>query len=121
MRSVFFTNEFKPNIRQFAKKYRRIKSDIQPVIETLQRGETPGDRIPRLDVAVYKVRVANTDANKGTRGGYRIVYTKTDEQTIILVTMYSRTEQSDVSPDEIAAIITAYEKERDEAHDETES
>ena len=35
-REVRFTPEFKRNLRQLAKKYRRIRSDIQPVIDALR-------------------------------------------------------------------------------------
>ena len=38
---VDFTPEFKRNVRQLAKKYRRIKSDLQPVIDSLGKGVTP--------------------------------------------------------------------------------
>ena len=35
-REVRFTPEFKRNLRQLAKKYRWIRSDIQPVIDALR-------------------------------------------------------------------------------------
>jgi mRNA-degrading endonuclease RelE of RelBE toxin-antitoxin system len=112
MRSVFFTSEFKRNIRQLAKKYRRIKTDLQPLLDALETGETPGNRIPNLGIMVYKVRAANSDAKKGKSGGYRIIYLVDNEQTIILVTIYSKTEQTDISVNEIAAMITTYEQEQ---------
>lgn len=106
---IFFTNEFKRNLRQLAKKYRRIKTDIQPLLDDLQAGKTPGDQIPGLTVAIYKVRVRNSDSAKGKSGGYRIIYQQTPDTSIILITMYSKTEQTDISPTEIQAIITTYE------------
>lgn len=118
MRSVFFTSEFKRNIRQLAKKYRRIKTDLQPILDALGQGETPGDRIPNLGIVVYKVRAANADAKKGKSGGYRIIYLVSDAETIILVTMYSKTEQADISLNEIAAIITTYEQEQSDQRNE---
>ncbi len=39
------TQIFHRNIRRIAKKYRNIRNDIQPVIEQLEQGELPGDRI----------------------------------------------------------------------------
>ena len=71
---VSFTPEFKRNVRQLAKKYRHIKSDIQPVIEQMDSGQTPGDQIPRTHYPVFKVRIKNTDIKKGKRSGYRMIY-----------------------------------------------
>jgi hypothetical protein len=42
---VFFTPEFKRNVRALAKKYHYIHSDVQPFIEQLQRGEFIGDQV----------------------------------------------------------------------------
>ncbi len=71
---VVYTSEFKRNLRQLAKKYRHIKSDLQPIIENLIRGKMPGGRIPGTRFEVFKVRVKNSDAAKGKSGGYRIIY-----------------------------------------------
>jgi hypothetical protein len=54
-RAVYFTGEFKRNLRQLAKKYRHIKTDIQPLINDLAQGITPGDKIPGVRFDVYKV------------------------------------------------------------------
>ena len=41
LREVRFTPEFKRNLRQLAKKYRQIRSDIQPIIDVLLAGQRP--------------------------------------------------------------------------------
>lgn len=61
---VEYTPEFKRNIRHLSKKYRHIKSDVQPVIEDLEAGKTLGDQIQSVGYAVYKVRVKNKDKKK---------------------------------------------------------
>ena len=71
---VAFTPEFKRNVRRLARKYRRIRSDVAPVIERLERGETPGDQIQRTGFSVFKVRIRNRDAQRGKSGGYRMIY-----------------------------------------------
>lgn len=43
---VEFTPEFKRNLRALSKKYRHIRSDIQPVIGQLEAGEIIGDQVP---------------------------------------------------------------------------
>lgn len=108
-RPVFFTNEFKRNVRQLARKYRRIKTDLQPLMTELEAGSTPGDRIPGVAVEVYKVRIRNSDSARGKRGGYRLLYQVTPAKTIILVTLYAKTEQADIALHEIQAIIATYQ------------
>ena len=44
---IALTPRFKKDLRELAKRYRSIRSDLQPLIEQLQAGETPGDRIAR--------------------------------------------------------------------------
>jgi len=65
---------FNRNLRAIAKKYRSIRNDIQPVIEQLEQGELPGDQIPDIGYAVFKLRVRNSDTQKGKSGGYRLIY-----------------------------------------------
>jgi mRNA-degrading endonuclease RelE of RelBE toxin-antitoxin system len=44
---VAFTPEFKRNLRQLGKKYRRIRADLQPILDELAGGGKPGDQVPR--------------------------------------------------------------------------
>ena len=102
---VVYTPEFKRNLRQLAKKYRHIKSDVQPIIEMLIRGETPGSQIQGIRYEVLKVRAKNSDATKGKSGGYRIIYYRSVNGPTVLITIFSKTEQSDITPSEIRRII----------------
>ena len=102
---VTFTSEFKRNLRQLSKKYRHIKSDLQPILDQLASGNHPGDQVPGVRYEVFKVRAPNSDAARGKRGGYRLIYHVKGESELVLVTVYSKTEQSDVAPDEIRQII----------------
>lgn len=102
---VTFTPEFKRNLRQLAKKYRHIKTDLQPLLDQLARGDKPGDQVPRVHYEVFKVRAGNSDARKGKSGGYRLIYQVKSETEVVLITVYSKTEQADVAPEEIRQII----------------
>jgi mRNA-degrading endonuclease RelE of RelBE toxin-antitoxin system len=106
---VVFTPEFKRNLRQLAKKYRQIKTDVQPLLDALTQGQTPGDQIHGVRYTVFKARVKNSDSRKGKSGGYRIIYQRVHERLIILVTIYSKTEQADITPQDIRQIILDYE------------
>ncbi|NDJ16902.1 type II toxin-antitoxin system RelE/ParE family toxin [Myxacorys almedinensis] len=58
---------FTRDLRTLAKKYRSIYQDVQPIIEELQNGNIVGDQIPNIGYAVFKVRIRNTDIQKGRR------------------------------------------------------
>jgi len=109
--SVRFTPEFKRNLHTLAKKYRHIRADVQPVIEQLQAGNLPGARVPGVGVPIFKVRVRNRDAVKGKSGGYRLLYYLQTTTEVILVTLYSKSEQSDISAADIHDILRQYNHE----------
>jgi len=107
--NVEFTPEFKRNIRALTRKYRHIRDDVDPLIIDLQNGQLPGVQITGTGYTIFKVRVTNRDVRKGKSGGYRLIYylqTKTD---IILITIYSKTEQADISALQIRRIVGEFE------------
>lgn len=96
-----------------SRKYRRIHHDITPVLEQLDIGKYPGDQISGMSYTLYKVRAPNRDAQRGTSGGYRIIYYLQTEDDVLLVAIYSKTEQSDISVDEIRKIMQEEERRED--------
>ena len=107
---VEFTQEFKRNLRALAKKYRHIRSDVQPVIDQLQAGEVVGDQVPGTRYTIFKVRVRNSDIRKGKRSGYRLVYHLKTPTNVILVTIYSKLDQADISAEQIRRILNEFDK-----------
>jgi mRNA-degrading endonuclease RelE of RelBE toxin-antitoxin system len=108
---IEITPRFKKDLRDLAKRYRSIRSDLQPLIEQLQAGETIGDRIAGVKYEVFKVRLKNSNIQKGKSGGYRVVYYLKTTTTIILATIYSKSDYSDVSNEVIEDAIAQYEQE----------
>jgi mRNA-degrading endonuclease RelE of RelBE toxin-antitoxin system len=109
---VEFTPEFKRNLRALSKKYRHIRSDVQPAIEQLQAGEFVGDRIPRTQYVVFKVRVRNSDIPKGKSAGYRLIYQVKTPSLAVLVTIYSKLDQADISAEQIRRILIEFDESR---------
>ncbi len=62
---IEFTPEFKRNLRVLSKKYPHIRSDVEPILGLLQSGEIVGDRVPGKGFTLFKVRVKNSDIQKG--------------------------------------------------------
>jgi mRNA-degrading endonuclease RelE of RelBE toxin-antitoxin system len=70
----------------------------------------PGDQIPDIGYAVFKLRVRNSDTQKGKSGGYRLIYYVKTAMAIILLTIYTKSEQVDIAADDLRSIIAEYEK-----------
>ncbi len=102
---IEYTPEFKRNLRTLAKKYRHIRSDVEPVIDKLRSGKIIGDQIPRTRYTIFKVRVRNSDIQKGKRSGYRLIYHLRTPENVALVTIYSKLDQSDITAQQIRRII----------------
>ncbi len=108
---VTVSDRFSTEIRQLAKRYRRIRLDIQPLIDQLEAGELVGDQIPGMDYTLFKVRVKNSDAQRGKSGGYPIIYYLKTATQILLVTIYSKSDKPDIAAAEVREIITRAETE----------
>lgn len=100
---------FTQNIRRLKKKYRSILSDLKPTIEQLECGETPGDQVIGIGHPVFKVRVRNSDAQRGKSGGYRVIYYLKTNTRILLLTLYSKSEQDDIAAADLKEIIDEYD------------
>jgi len=103
--AVSYSDAFKRQLKRLSRRYRHIRADVQPVIDQLEAGQTPGDQVRGLGHTLYKVRARNTSAKRGKSGGYRIIYYLKTDTDVLLVTIYSKSEQSDVDADELVKII----------------
>ena len=101
---------FLKNIRILRKKYPRIQNDMQSVIQQLEQGELLGDQISGVGYPVFKLRVKNSDIQKGKSGGYRLIYYVKTAIGIVLLTVYPKSEQADIDATEIRDIISEYNK-----------
>jgi mRNA-degrading endonuclease RelE of RelBE toxin-antitoxin system len=108
---IALTPRFKKDLRELAKRYRSIRTDLQPLIEQLQAGEIPGDRIAGIKYQIFKVRLKNSNIQKGKSGGYRVIYYLKTDEGIILATIYAKSDISDVSNETILEAIAQYEQE----------
>lgn len=61
---------------------------------------------------ILKVRVKNSNIQKGKSAGYRLIYQVESENSVLLLTIYSKSDREDISPNEIRSILA--EVERDE-------
>jgi mRNA-degrading endonuclease RelE of RelBE toxin-antitoxin system len=105
--NIDLTPEYRRNLKYLAKKYRNIRSDIEPFILELQKRNILGDRLAGFspDFYIYKVRVKNSNIKKGKSAGYRLIYLLESETSILLLTIYSKSEQKDITINDINSIL----------------
>lgn len=102
---IDYSAEVKKNLSQLARRYRRIRQDVEPVIDMLIAGQAPGDQVPGVGYPTYKVRIKNRDAGRGKSGGYRLLYYFRTAERILLVTIYSKSDAEDVPADVLRHLI----------------
>ncbi|MTJ52908.1 type II toxin-antitoxin system RelE/ParE family toxin [Anabaena sp. UHCC 0253] len=101
MVEVLFTLPFKRRLKTLSKRYRQIQIDIQPIIDQLQAGNFLGEQISGINLTVVKVRAKNSDIPTGKSGGYRVIYQIISPECVSLLLIYAKSDQADVSLDEI--------------------
>ena len=109
---IDLTPEYKRNLRELSNKYRQIRLDTGPVIEQIQAGNFIGDRIPGMgeDYIILKVRVKNSNIQKGKSAGYRMIYQIESPVSVLLLTIYSKSDRTDISLNEIRNIIADFDE-----------
>jgi len=106
---VEFTPEFKRNLRALSRKYHHVRSDVEPVLEQIRAGQFVGDRIQETRHVILKVRVRNRDSQKGKSAGYRIIYQVESQTLVVLITIYSKLDQADITPEQIRRILREFD------------
>jgi mRNA-degrading endonuclease RelE of RelBE toxin-antitoxin system len=107
---IDLTPEYKQNLRDLSKKFRNIRSDVQGIIEQLQQKNIVGDRIGGIgeEYILYKVRIRNTNIQKGKSAGYRLIYQLESPLSILLLTIYSKSDREDIGINEIRNIVADF-------------
>ncbi len=101
MTSKFYlTPRFDRSIRKLKKRYSKISDDLVKTFTDLEDNPESGVVIPD-DFMIRKLRVASADMKRGKSGGFRLLYKllakEPDELQIVLLYMYAKSEQADVS------------------------
>lgn len=108
---IDLTPEYKRNLRELSKKYRLIRSDVQPIIEQIEEGNFLGNRILGIgeEYVILKLRIKNSNIQKGKSAGYRLIYQVESPTSVLLLTIYSKSDREDISPKEIRSILAEFD------------
>ncbi len=106
---VVYADEFLRAARKLQKRYPHILDDAEALADRLEAGETPGDRIQGLERIAFKVRTRNRDAQRGKSGGYRVIYYLKTADQVVIITIYSKSEHSDIPAEKLRRFIAEHE------------
>jgi len=106
--NVLYSDDFKKSAKKLAKRYKNFKKDLQLFVASLHDNSEQGSMLAE---GLYKVRIKNSDNNKGKSAGYRIITYARIEDEIFLVDIYSKSEMENISDEAIDLIVKQYIKE----------
>ena len=106
---VEYSEAFKRQLKRLSRRYRQIIKDIKPIVDALIADEIPGDKITGTTYTLYKVRAKNSDSKRGKSGGYRIIYYLKTDTKCILITLYSKSDQGDITASELSRLLADIE------------
>ena len=94
---------FAIKLKKLAKKYKKIKFDLQELKKELISN-------PKIGISLqhncYKIRVANSSIPTGKSGGFRVVYYFVDSNDkVFLMTIYSKTHKENLSDNELLELL----------------
>jgi len=99
------TDIFKKSFKKLLKKDKKLILEYEQLLNELEKNHNLGTH---LGNGRYKIRLKNNSNNKGKSAGYRVItYTKIEE-TIILVYIYSKSDEESVSEYKIDEILSTY-------------
>lgn len=97
---------FDRDIKRLKRKYPSVVAEVNNLIDRLKHDKNlPGDKVPGVGYDVYKVRLRNPSASSGKSGGYRVIYYVQTLSCVVLLTIFSKTAQVDISPSDIRQIV----------------
>ena len=107
--STITTPTFESRYHKLRKKYPKIDEDFETFLDEVELDGDLGEDIPHVvkdGNKVFKKRMKNSSAKKGLSGGLRVIeYLVTDENTVYLLDIYSKSYQEDISKKKILNLI----------------
>lgn len=103
---IELTENFKKGAKRLIKKYASLRTEILELGKELAENPTTG--IP-LGNDVYKIRLGVASKNKGKAGGARVItFVKIIDETVYLLSIYSKGEIDSLTDNEIINLIRDY-------------
>jgi mRNA-degrading endonuclease RelE of RelBE toxin-antitoxin system len=104
------TELFDKQAKKLSKRYNQLKNDIESLILNF---ETIHQQSITIKKNLYKIRLKNSNKNRGKRSGYRVYYYIKLEEQVFLLTIYDKSEISMIDESLFIDIINDLEKKED--------
>lgn len=103
---IELTDNFKKEAKKLIKKYASLSTELAELGKELTENPTLGTP---LGNDVYKIRLSIASKNKGKSGGARIIsFVKIIDETVYLLSIYSKGERDNISDKEIEDLMNNY-------------
>jgi mRNA-degrading endonuclease RelE of RelBE toxin-antitoxin system len=100
---VLISSTFKRKAKPLLKKYPSLKSELSELGRALSENPAHGTA---LGNNCYKIRLAIHSKGVGKRGGARVItYVITEDEQVVLLTIYDKKDKTDLMPGELAEIL----------------
>lgn len=111
---IFLPEFFKKIVKDLKKKYPSVKDDLKTALRVLLSNPELGKSLQGFG-DVKKLRVQNSDAARGKRGGHRLIYLVDHaDKKIIPLLLYSKSQKQDVTERELKALLARLHRELSE-------
>ena len=101
--NIFPTNRFEKELKKLYKKFPSLKSEYANLISEISENPHTGTD---LGNHCHKIRISIASKGKGKRGGARVItYVYIDSKSVYLLTIYDKSEKSDIKTNELKEII----------------
>lgn len=100
------SGRFKRSLKRLTKKFRTLPTEVNLLLDELEIEPNKGIS---LGSGFYKIRLASKSKGGGKSGGFRVITyyieQKDDTETIYLVTIYDKSEESSIDKKELMKIL----------------
>jgi len=106
--NVLTITPFDRQMKRLSKKFPSLKAEYSALIKELE--ENPEKGIPMCNNC-FKIRLAIASKGRGKSGGARVItHFYIENQTVFLLAIYDKSEQSDISEKELKELLLEIKK-----------
>ncbi len=106
---IIATDPFARKLKRLSKKYSSLLSDLSKLVKELELNPTLGIS---LGNNCFKIRISISSKNKEKSGGGRIItFVKTKNEIIYLLDIFDKSEQANISNQELKLLIEIFGEE----------
>lgn len=99
---IFYSENFLNEAKNLSKKYKLLKSDLQEALKEIEISKNFG---VNLGARLFKKRLKNSSIPTGKSGGFRLIIYEQQEENIVLISIFSKTDRESLSDEELATLL----------------